>query len=76
MFLDPIKHALRVFLTASKTRASFRDFSKNDMNALKVNYIQTGKVLLVRLLLKFRKLFLELPPKRVFREPKNAKEEN
>ena len=26
------------------------------MNALKVNYIQKGKVLLVRLLLKFRKL--------------------
>ena len=45
------------------------------MNSLKVNYIQTGKVLLVRLLLKFRKLFLEMPPKRVFREPKNAKEE-
>lgn len=25
--------------------------------------------------LKFSKLFLEMPPKRVFREPKNAKEE-
>ena len=45
------------------------------MNELKVNYIQTGKVLLVGLLLKFRKLFLDMPPKRVFREPKNAKEE-
>ena len=46
------------------------------MNAIKVNYIQTGKVLLVRPLGKFRELFLEMPPKSVFREPKNAKEEN
>ena len=45
------------------------------MNELKVNYIQTGKVLLVGLLLKFRKLFLDMPPKRMFREPKNVKEE-
>ena len=46
------------------------------MNAIKVNYIQTGKVLLVRSLGKFRELFLEMSPKSVFREPKNAKEEN
>ena len=61
MFLDPIKHVLRAFFNSFKDPCLFRDFSKRDMKSLNVNYIQTGKVLLVRLLLKFRKLFLEMP---------------
>lgn len=59
MFLDPKKHVLQGF----KDPCLFRDFSKRDMNAsilFKVNYKQKGKVLLVQLLLKFRKLFLEI----------------
>ena len=45
------------------------------MNALKVNYIQMEKYSLFSCCQRFRELLLEMPPKRVFREPNNAKEE-
>lgn len=68
MLLDPIKHVLRVFFKSFKDPCLLRDFdSKRDMNALKVSYIQTGKCSLFGCsVLNFRKLFLEMPLKRVF----------
>ena len=45
------------------------------MNALKVNYIPMEKYSLFSCCQRFRELLLEMLPKRMFREPKNAKEE-
>ena len=75
MFLDPITHVLCVFLNSFKNPCISRNLDKSDMNALKVNYIQMEKYSLFSCCQRFRELLLEMPPKRVFREPKNAEEE-
>ena len=75
MFLDPIKHVLRDFLNNFKNPCISRNLDKSDMNALKVNYIQIEKYSLFSCCQRFTQLSLEMPPKCVFREPKNAKEE-
>ena len=63
------------FLNSFKNPCLSRNLDKSDMNALKVNYIQMEKYSLFSCCQRFRELLLEMPPKRVFREPKNAKED-
>ena len=62
-------------MSSFKNPCLSRNLDKSDMNALKVNYIQMEKYSLFSCCQRFRELLLEMPPKRVFREPKNAKEE-